>query len=182
MVIHGRMSAASAFPLAVFQIMVKTIEGKTIMLNVTPSMTIAEVMQLIAEKLNAMRWKARLSYSSQTLNDSMCISDYNIQAGSTLFEDGRLRGGSPNGGNIDMEVDIDLTRLADKTIANEAWNRPGVMKMLMMELVKNPPELVKELISQPAVMEALMVGLVNKPLLPDIPNIEDKEVFLFHLM
>jgi len=30
--------------------------------------------------------------------------------------------------------------------------------------------------------EALMVGLVNKPLLPDIPNIEDKEVFLFHLM
>jgi len=155
------MSAASAFPLAVFQIIVKTIEGKTIMLNVTPSMTIAEVMQLIAEKLNAMRWKARLSYSSQTLNDSMCISDYNIQAGSTLFEDGRLRGGSPNGFQNDVPMASGISSFADDEILAEVMKRPAVLNAVATKMVNNQ-----------VIMQKMMCAWV--PQLPDIPNIDDK--------
>jgi len=75
------------------QIFIKSIEGETLTLNVKDSMTVAMVKQLIADKVVEERCKSRLIYGGTQLDDSMRLSDYNIVKGSTIFEEGRLRGG-----------------------------------------------------------------------------------------
>ena len=77
------------------QIFIKSIEGQTLTLNVKDSMSVAMVKQLIADKVVEERCKSRLIYGGTQLDDSMRLSDYNIVKGSTIFEEGRLRGGMP---------------------------------------------------------------------------------------
>ena len=74
------------------QIFVKTIEGKTITLSVGANDTVASVKEVISDKQGA-RDAQRLVYGGIQLEDDRLLSDYNIQDQSTVFEDGRLRGG-----------------------------------------------------------------------------------------
>lgn len=77
-----------------FIIFVKTIEGKTISVDVSPCTVVSDLLQHVADKMGP-RLKARLSYRSIQLDDCRWLADYNIQKDATLFEDGRVRGGMP---------------------------------------------------------------------------------------
>ncbi len=75
------------------QIFIKTLQGKTMTLDVADTDTIASVKQKIFEKENIPQDQQRLVFNGKQLEDNMTISDYNIQADANIHLVLRLRGG-----------------------------------------------------------------------------------------
>lgn len=74
-------------------VLVKTLSGKTIVVNVNEDDTVDTVRQRIAEKENLPVDQQRLIYSGKHLEGSRKLSDYNINDNSTLNLLATLRGG-----------------------------------------------------------------------------------------
>lgn len=75
------------------QIFIKTLQGKTMTLDVADTDTIASVKQKIFEKENIPQDQQRLVFNGKQLEDNMTINDYNIQADANIHLVLRLRGG-----------------------------------------------------------------------------------------
>ena len=76
------------------QILVKTLTGKTITLDVESSYSVWEAKVAIESKTSVRAELVRLVYQGKELEDSVILAEYRIEKESTLHMALRLRGGA----------------------------------------------------------------------------------------
>lgn len=99
------------------QIMLKTLQGKTIPMEVQDGDTIASIKSKIHEKEGIPVDQQRLVFNGKQLEDANTVGDYGIQADSNVHLVLRLKGGGTDGNGSGKQ--IMLKTLQGKTIPME---------------------------------------------------------------
>ena len=75
------------------QLLVKTVSGRTLALEVQPSETVEDVKMMLQEKENIDYYNQRMVFAGKELEDSQTIGDYNIAEDATVEVLFKLAGG-----------------------------------------------------------------------------------------
>lgn len=90
---------------APFQIFVKTLNGTTVTLQVTPAQSIKSVKEMLRQVDGVPVDHQRLLYAGKQLEDERTIGDYSIKKESTFHLTCRLRGGGGNDPKLDPKAE-----------------------------------------------------------------------------
>ena len=129
------------------QIFIKTLTGKTILINVEPSNTIEYVKSIIQDKEGIPSNQQRLIYGSKSFEDSQTLEYYNICKESTLHLVLNLCGGREANPQITVRgalVKYVWTNLDVKKVAADKGMHPigvpaKIVQMVMTEAMKDHP-------------------------------------------
>ena len=75
------------------QIFVKTLNGKTLTIDVAPSDSVESLKKVLSSQIGVHRDEQRLVFAGKQLEDQRTLSDYNIQKDSTVYLILRMKGG-----------------------------------------------------------------------------------------
>lgn len=87
------LSLAPAAAFAAYPVVIKTLTGKTIALEVEPATTVEEVKQMVTDAEGIPPEQQRLIFVGKQLEDGRTMADYGIQKDATIHLVLRLRGG-----------------------------------------------------------------------------------------
>ncbi|KAJ3035604.1 Cyclin-dependent kinase 2 [Rhizophlyctis rosea] len=98
----GQVDMANAQELGTYQIFVRTLGGRMLVVDVDSSMCIGEVKTQIQDRGDCPSHLVVLMYRGRCLDERFMLSEYDIEAHSTLHVTGRLRGGNKADTILDM--------------------------------------------------------------------------------